>query len=180
MAVQAIEPALSQPCVPPWTPAVLTMPGKHGYEPPLQTGDWSSLPGSGESEFQLGVTCLSHLCSRRATCSGPLLGILPPRGQSKRSPQKQDTPPGWLTVANLGRYGSPRPAPRGKLARRETQSLRTTNARGNQFAESPSLTCAAGKVYMSNSGLPASRLRTAVSLRQAAVEPRWSGSGASE
>lgn len=31
-AVRAIEPALSQPRVPPWTLAVPTVPGKRGYD----------------------------------------------------------------------------------------------------------------------------------------------------
>lgn len=69
-------------------------------------------------------------------------------------------------MISRGKLG-PQPALEGKRPQEKTQSLRATNLLGNQFADSLSLTCAAGKVRAGNLGLSAFKLQPAVPLRQA-------------
>lgn len=85
-------------------------------------------------------------------------------------------PQGWLTTQTrlartiLGGEAASRPPLEGDWPGEKTQPLRAADLPGNQFAGSPSLTCATGKVCAGHLGLSAFQLQTAVSLRQSA---RW-------
>lgn len=82
-------------------------------KPPLQTGAWSSLPRSSESEFQLGATYLSHLCP-----FGHLLGITVGNPPSSRSTETHPTAAGHSPRAGSpwptwGGTAAPHPPPEG-------------------------------------------------------------------